>query len=282
MVEVNFYNILGVDFDASIDEIKKAYRELALAHHPDKAGNTPEANGRFVEIGAAYEILSDADKRREYDRRNGFDVRTTHRQPMAQRNRSKPNCPHNHSDTPGCETCWLFSEQVVFIFKSLHKQCKASNGAVPRSPALPDDFFPSLKVRLMMTAREHRARIDILMDSIIRIDRSIGPQLFRDAMQVRHGLSVVQQKIERLGQHINEFLTRSNSSHALMDLAATFAAWDLLVDIELELRLANVWSIEMRSILGAMSRSSLNVAERRRNARQLTDLINELLRQSQV
>merc|ERR1719359_2241957 len=59
-----FYKLLEVDKDASEPEIKKAYRKLAVKHHPDKSGD-PE---KFKEITRAYEVLSDSDKRAKYDR----------------------------------------------------------------------------------------------------------------------------------------------------------------------------------------------------------------------
>jgi len=59
----NFYDVLGVSRDASADDVKKAYKKAALAHHPDKGGD-PE---KFKEVSAAAETLTDAGKRREYD-----------------------------------------------------------------------------------------------------------------------------------------------------------------------------------------------------------------------
>jgi DnaJ-class molecular chaperone len=62
------YDILGVSRSAPEAEIKKAYRKLAKAHHPDRNKNDPKAKDRFAEINAAYEILGDATKRAQFDR----------------------------------------------------------------------------------------------------------------------------------------------------------------------------------------------------------------------
>ncbi len=62
----DFYEILGVSRDASLEEIKKAYRRLALKWHPDR-NKSPEAEEKFKEINEAYEVLSDPRKRQAYD-----------------------------------------------------------------------------------------------------------------------------------------------------------------------------------------------------------------------
>ncbi len=64
----DYYDILGVKRDASPDEIKKAYRQLALKNHPDKNPGDHEAERRFKEAAEAYEVLSDQAKRQRYDR----------------------------------------------------------------------------------------------------------------------------------------------------------------------------------------------------------------------
>lgn len=62
----DYYQILGVSKTASSDEIKKAYRKLALQYHPDR-NKTKEAEAKFKEVTKAYEVLSDAQKRQTYD-----------------------------------------------------------------------------------------------------------------------------------------------------------------------------------------------------------------------
>ncbi|VEN56817.1 unnamed protein product [Callosobruchus maculatus] len=64
----DFYRILGVSKSASLHEIKKSYRRLAKELHPDKNKDDPNASQKFQDLGAAYEVLSDEEKRKKYDR----------------------------------------------------------------------------------------------------------------------------------------------------------------------------------------------------------------------
>ena len=64
----DLYKVLGVDKKASQEEIKKAYRKLARQYHPDRNPGDKAAEERFKEISAAYDILGDAEKRKQYDR----------------------------------------------------------------------------------------------------------------------------------------------------------------------------------------------------------------------
>jgi len=63
----DYYDVLGVNRDASDEDIKKAYRKLAMKYHPDRNPDSKEAEEKFKEGKEAYEVLSDADKRRAYD-----------------------------------------------------------------------------------------------------------------------------------------------------------------------------------------------------------------------
>lgn len=64
----DYYKVLGVDKNADEKEIKKAFRKLAKQYHPDANPDNPSAEQRFKEVNQAYEVLSDADKRAQYDR----------------------------------------------------------------------------------------------------------------------------------------------------------------------------------------------------------------------
>jgi molecular chaperone DnaJ len=71
-VDKDYYKVLGVSHDATKDDIKRAYRKLAQKHHPDANKGDARAESRFKEISEAYAILSNEEKRRQYDQMRSF------------------------------------------------------------------------------------------------------------------------------------------------------------------------------------------------------------------
>ena len=64
----DYYEVLNVDKQSSADQVKRAYRQAALKYHPDRNKDDPAAEGKFKEAAEAYEVLSDTQKRQQYDR----------------------------------------------------------------------------------------------------------------------------------------------------------------------------------------------------------------------
>ncbi len=85
MAERDYYEVLGVGREAKADEIKRAYRRLALKYHPDRNPGDAEAEKKFKEAAEAYEVLSDEEKRRRYDQFGREGLRGTY-------------APHEYSD----------------------------------------------------------------------------------------------------------------------------------------------------------------------------------------
>ncbi len=65
---IDYYKVLDIDRDATVDDVKKAYRKLARKLHPDLNPNDKEAHKKFQEINEANEVLSDPEKRKKYDK----------------------------------------------------------------------------------------------------------------------------------------------------------------------------------------------------------------------
>ncbi|MGP1384450.1 MAG: DnaJ C-terminal domain-containing protein [Thainema sp.] len=112
----NYYEILGVASDASSDEIKKSYRRLARQYHPDLNPGDKEAEEKFKELGEAYEILSEPEKRSQYDQfsqywqQNGFKGSTTTKTTKSWSRSPRPSSDFDFSQFPDFNT---FVDQLL-------------------------------------------------------------------------------------------------------------------------------------------------------------------------
>jgi DnaJ family protein B protein 6 len=134
------YQVLGVPEDASEDQIKKAYRKLALKHHPDKQSTDEgrqQAHVVFAKISNAYELLSDPNKRQEYDdeRRYGH----TAPQPSSSRSR-RSSRHHRHEDHFENHFDHYRFHNPFEIFEQVFRQEFGRSGGGGRSP-FDDPFF---------------------------------------------------------------------------------------------------------------------------------------------
>lgn len=277
MAEQSFYDILGVKVDATLDDIKKAYRDLARIHHPDKAGNTPEVHERFVKIQAAYETLSDDEKRRAYDRRYGFSAGA----PNIRDWKASRGFAHQ-CDPATCDTCGRFSEQAELIYDALYRRWKGERVTVPPSSALPKEFLGFLTVKFLQMGIDQYRRADILDRSMVYHEWRIAPLLLREAVPVRERLARVRQKLSRLGGSLDRFLERGFALRGPMELKDCFEVSGLLGDLSSELHIMRELDLRMHSIVTSMSQAPHNREERARFARQFTDALDECLRKSRI
>lgn len=123
----DYYKILGVDRGASIEEIKKAYKKLALKHHPDKNPGDKQAEEKFKEINEAHSVLSDPEKKKKYDltgsengHGGGFDPFAYHEE-MMNRFRRGHHDFHSQRERKGQSIQIVISVSLEDIFSGVSK-----------------------------------------------------------------------------------------------------------------------------------------------------------------
>ncbi len=120
----NYYDILGVSKNATADEIKKAYRTLAFKYHPDRNQGNAEAEEKFKQISAAYDVLGDEAKRRQYDMgsySNSYSTAGSQTQQQYQR-----QYQYTYSNPFGEENFWEWFNGAQF--RSRNQQTQNSYG----------------------------------------------------------------------------------------------------------------------------------------------------------
>eukprot|EP01102_Stenamoeba_stenopodia_P021139 TRINITY_DN843_c0_g4_i1.p1 TRINITY_DN843_c0_g4~~TRINITY_DN843_c0_g4_i1.p1 ORF type:complete len:309 (-),score=63.82 TRINITY_DN843_c0_g4_i1:69-995(-) len=133
----NFYLILGVQRDATEEDIRKAYRKEALKWHPDKnPDNLEEAEVRFRAIAEAYEVLSDREKRDLYDRygEDGLQRRYSQSHPHTYRNYGHHNSHHHHHHHHHHHNHHAFFHDPFEIFRQFFGEAHPFASAFARHP----------------------------------------------------------------------------------------------------------------------------------------------------
>ena len=118
----NYYEILGVSKNATADEIKKAYRTLAFKYHPDRNQGNAEAEEKFKQISAAYDVLGDEAKRRQYDMGYSTDSYNT---AGSQSQQYQRQYQYTYSNPFGDENFWEWFNGAQF--RSRNQQTQNTN-----------------------------------------------------------------------------------------------------------------------------------------------------------
>ncbi|MFQ5560262.1 MAG: molecular chaperone DnaJ [Nitrospinota bacterium] len=124
----NYYRLLETKEDATQEEIKKAYRKLALKFHPDKNPDNRVAEERFKEIGEAYDILGDLKKRQTYDEQRGKPFQSRNRQTSSSKN--SKDTAHRGQTSQGPEKKSDFKATIEISFEEAVFGCR-KNISVP-------------------------------------------------------------------------------------------------------------------------------------------------------
>ena len=119
----NYYDILGVSKTATADEIKKAYRTLAFKYHPDRNPGNAEAEEKFKQISAAYDVLGDEAKRRQYDM--GYTADSYSANSAAGNQQYQRQYQYTYSNPFGEDNFWEWFNNAQF--RSRNQQAQNSN-----------------------------------------------------------------------------------------------------------------------------------------------------------
>jgi curved DNA-binding protein len=156
---IDYYKILGIDKNASADDIKKAYRKLARKYHPDLNPNDKEANKRFQQINEANEVLSDPDKRKKYDQ-YGKDWK--HAEQFEQQRQQRQHTNYGGFSGTGAEF-YDFQEGGGFsdFFDSLFGRASQQDGKRQASKFRGQDIEAQLSLNLTDVYKTHQQTFSV-------------------------------------------------------------------------------------------------------------------------
>jgi len=134
---IDYYKILGVNKNASDEDIKKAYRKLARKLHPDLNPNDKEAHHKFQQVNEANEVLSDPEKRKKYDQ---YGKDWQHADQFEQQRRSQAQSPFGHGEQ--------FAGNADSDFSSFFESMFGGSGRSRQTKFRGQDFNAELKLKL--------------------------------------------------------------------------------------------------------------------------------------
>ena len=152
----NYYDILGVSKTATADEIKKAYRTLAFKYHPDRNPGNAEAEEKFKQISAAYDVLSDESKRRQYDM--GYSTDSYSSSQTAGNQQYQRQYQYTYSNPFGDDNFWEWFNSAQF--RSRNQQTQNTNNyynqydysnRTSNEPETKRDYFSQLFLKALQT-----------------------------------------------------------------------------------------------------------------------------------
>ena len=152
----NYYETLGVAKTATADEIKKAYRTLAFKYHPDRNPGNAEAEEKFKQISAAYDVLSDESKRRQYDM--GYSTDSYSSSQTAGNQQYQRQYQYTYSNPFGDDNFWEWFNSAQF--RSRNQQTQNTNNyynqydysnRTSNEPETKRDYFSQLFLKALQT-----------------------------------------------------------------------------------------------------------------------------------
>lgn len=152
----NYYETLGVAKTATADEIKKAYRTLAFKYHPDRNPGNAEAEEKFKQISAAYDVLGDEAKRRQYDM--GYSTDSYSSSQTAGNQQYQRQYQYTYSNPFGDDNFWEWFNSAQF--RSRNQQTQNTNNyynqydysnRTSNEPETKRDYFSQLFLKALQT-----------------------------------------------------------------------------------------------------------------------------------